>query len=129
MRSPKTKRKLQFQQGQIVELKERNKKLTQKNEEIIAENEIAATSVEDYLNITKEVFEQCNRTFSFETKSQADLFKALGQVINTFFNICRSNKTLVQAFIKGNEKLGAKASRKKQNDLNNRIKKTSRSIR
>lgn len=42
--------------------------------------------------------------------------------MDLLFNICRANKSLLQAFVKGNEKIGPKKARKRQNDADNRLK-------
>ena len=134
---------LQSKQDQIEQLRGENKKQaqeikdkaqeikdkaqeikdkTQEIKELKAEKELVAETVGGYLETAKEVFELSHRTFAFDISTQKELLEGVGKLLEVLFNICRANKSLLQAFVKGNEKIGPKKARKRQNDADNRLK-------
>ena len=134
---------LQSKQDQIEQLRGENKKQaqeikdkaqeikdkaqeikdkTQEIKELKAEKELVAETVGGYLETAKEAFELSHRTFAFDISTQKELLEGVGKLLEVLFNICRANKSLLQAFVKGNEKIGPKKARKRQNDADNRLK-------
>ena len=120
---------LQSKQDQIELLRGENKKQAQEIKdkaqeikELKAEKELVAETVGGYLETAKEVFELSHRTFAFDISTQKELLEGVGKLLEVLFNICRANKSLLQAFVKGNEKIGPKKARKRQNDADNRLK-------